>query len=374
MGDTIEAGNYNSKNYLTASQKRLFKKLDNFKEGHTILTSVEIQKKDYFVSAGSLSGLNDKTSKLVKLLSDALDLTKLLMNETLYSDKENTKELRESVANVAEDVKTQISTGLTGSLNSSGLRTFAFNLNSKFALTENQNAGVGIKKMLIYGIFANVYKKIIGMLKNYNPFSRSTEGKGKQGLGVMADSAPEEAYVDSVLSKTIEDKGSDHQWILNHINTSLPICCIDKLICITNDISKIHTLIGTYVSQTDKLTEVIGGSALSFFGYISFYYSDGNGNLDSARKLRPRIQKTTNGWIVKGVRYPERLNLQNEIRRSKKSLTTSENRAYEVYLIVGGKIKKAADTATTISGNMGYSTAFTKEKPAKIGTIDNNEK
>lgn len=364
---------YNSTNFLTASQRRLFKKLDGFEDGRAILTSKEIKGSEYFVSAGSLTGLNSKAAKLKKLLDDALELTKLLMNDKLYNEKnkEETADLRKSVSDLIDDVKTHIDSGLDGKLTSSTLRTFAFNLNSKFALKENETADEGIKKMVTYGVFANVYKKIIGLLKNYNPESRTKPDSTRQGLGEMATDNPSEPYVESVLSKTIKDKGSDHQWILNHINTSLPICCIDKLICITNDSSKIHTLIGEYVKKTDKLNDVVGGTPLSFFSYISFYYAT-TGTIDSAKKLRPKIAKSKTGWLVRGVLYPERLNLQNEIRRSKKSITTDENRAYEVYLIKGGLVKKVDDEATSLIGNMGYTTIYSETNPLVVGKIDNN--
>lgn len=365
---------YASQNYLSSGQKKLFKKLDSIADGRKILTSDPIKNSGYFVSAGSLSGLNNKRTALKTLLDDALDLTKLLFSDSLYDTKNNkeTTRIRKAVSNLIEGVKNTIDGALNNDLDEVSLATFAKNLNNHFIIT---NGGMGenaVSDMVTYGVFAGVYKKVIAMMKNYNPFSRTSKGKnGKQGLGKMGTltaSKPEE----SVIAKTIEDKTSSSQWILNHINTSLPICCIDKLICITNDISNIHKLLGSYVAETDKLNDVVGGTPLSYFSYISFYYSEGNGTLNDARKLRPKIYKETDGWVVKGLLYPERLNLDNEIRRSKKSITQDQNRAYDVFIIVDGKVTNAKNLtgSSNIGGNIGYKTDFTK--PVQIPTTPQN--
>lgn len=360
---------YASRNYLTSGQKKLFKKLDSLEDGRKILTSDSIKNSGYFVSAGSLTGLNSKRDALKTLLDNALDLTKLLFSDSLY-DSKNSKEtarLRKAVSNLIEGVKNTIDDALSSELDEASLATFAKNLNSRFNITVGGLGDNAVKDMVTYGVFAGVYKKVIAMMKNYNPFSRTTKGNnGRQGLGQMGSltaSRPEE----TVIAKTIEDKSTTSQWILNHINTSLPICCIDKLICITNDISNIHKLLGSYVAETDKLNDVVGGTPLSYFSYISFYYSEGTGTLNDARKLRPKIYKETEGWVVKGLLYPERLNLDNEVRRSRKSITQDENRAYDVFIIVDGKVTNAKNLSgsSNIGGNIGYKTDFgkTEQKP-----------
>lgn len=365
---------YASRNYLTSGQKKLFKKLDSLEDGRKILTSDSIKNSGYFVSAGSLTGLNNKRAALKTLLDNALDLTKLLFSDSLY-DSKNSKEtarLRKAVSDLIEGVKNTIDDALSSELNEASLATFAKNLNSRFIIIDGGLGGNAVKDMVTYGVFAGVYKKVIAMMKNYNPFSRTTKGNnGRQGLGKMGTldaSRPEE----TVIAKTIEDKSTTSQWILNHINTSLPICCIDKLICITNDISNIHKLLGSYVAETDKLNDVVGGTPLSYFSYISFYYSEGTGTLNDARKLRPKIYKETEGWVVKGLLYPERLNLDNEVRRSRKSITQDENRAYDVFIIVDGKVTNAKNLSgsTNIRGNIGYKTEF--EKTGQIPTTPQN--
>lgn len=365
---------YASRNYLTSGQKKLFKKLDSLADGRKILTSDPIKNSGYFVSAGSLSGLNSKRVALKTLLDDALDLTKLLFSDSLYDPKNNkeTARIRKAVSDLIEGVKNTIDGALSNDLDEATLATFAKNLNNRFIITEGGFAENAVKDMVTYGVFAGVYKKVIAMMKNYNPFSRTSKGNnGKQGLGKMGSltaSRPEE----TVIAKTIEDKSTTSQWILNHINTSLPICCIDKLICITNDISNIHKLLGSYVAEADKLNDVVGGTPLSYFSYISFYYSEGTGTLNDARKLRPKIYKETEGWVVKGLLYPERLNLDNEVRRSRKSITQDENRAYDVFIIVDGKVTNAKNLSgsTNIGGNIAYKTEF--EKPIPIPTTPQN--
>ena len=359
-------GKYNSKNFLTAGQKRLFKILDNTEEGHTILTSPQIQKDGYFASAGSLSGMNKKYTELKTFYDNALDLTALLFKDETYDEKIRTDvhDAITSVHTLIAKVKTTIDGALTGSLDESGLKTFAKKLDNEFPIVLGTAGSVAIDSMLKYGLFANAYKKVVAMLKNYNPYSRIKKEGGRQRLGdpIADNKVKTEPYIESVLAKTKENKTSSPQWILNHINTSLPICCIDKLICITNDIKNIHSLLAAHVKVTDKINDVLGGSPLSFFSYISFFYNEGNKALSESRKLRPKIAKTNEGWIVKGVMYPERLNIENEIKRSAKSITSNEERAYEVYIIVNDSVVSAYDFQNGDIKNLGYTTDFADEK------------
>ena len=359
-------GNYNSKNFLTAGQKRLFKILDNTASGHTILTSPQIQKDGYFASAGSLSGMNKKYTELKTFYDNALDLTALLFKDETYDEKirSDVHNAIASVNTLIGNVKSTIDGALTGSLDEAGLKTFAKNLDDQFPIVLESAGSTAIDSMLKYGLFANAYKKVVAMLKNYNPYSRIKKGTGRQELGKPVDpnNVKSEPYVESVLAKTKEGKTSSPQWILNHINSSLPICCIDKLICITNDIKNIHTLLAGHVKVTDKINDVLGGSPLSFFSYISFFYNEGGKALSESRKLRPKIVKTSEGWIVKGVMYPERLNIENEIKRSAKSITTNDERAYEVYIIVNDSVASAYDFQNGDIKSLGYKTDFADKK------------
>ena len=359
-------GNYNSKNFLTAGQKRLFKILDNTASGHTILTSPQIQKDGYFASAGSLSGMNKKYTELKTFYDNALDLTALLFKDETYDEKirSDVHNAIASVNTLIGNVKSTIDGALTGSLDEAGLKTFAKNLDDQFPIVLESAGSTAIDSMLKYGLFANAYKKVVAMLKNYNPYSRIKKEGERQRLGnpVPDNNVKSEPYVESVLAKTKESKTSSPQWILNHINTSLPICCIDKLICITNDIKNIHTLLAGHVKVTDKINDVLGGSPLSFFSYISFFYNEGGKALSESRKLRPKIVKTSEGWIVKGVMYPERLNIENEIKRSAKSITTNDERAYEVYIIVNDSVASAYDFQNGDIKSLGYKTDFADKK------------
>ena len=365
-------GLYNSKNFLTVGQKRLFKILDDIPEGHIILTSPQIQKDGYFVSAGSLSGLNKKHTELKTFYDNALDLTALLFEDKTYDEKIRTEvhDAISSVKTLITKVKTTIDGALTGSLDEAGLKAFAKTLDNEFPIILQSQGSDAIDSMLKYGLFANAYKKVVAMLKNYNPYSRIKKGTGRQELGKPVDpnNVKSEPYVESVLAKTKEGKTSSPQWILNHINSSLPICCIDKLICITNDIKNIHKLLADHVKVTDKINNVLGGSPLSFFSYISFFYNDGNKSLSESRKLRPKIVKTNEGWIVKGVMYPERLNIENEIKRSSKSITSDSERAYEVYIIINDSVVSAYDFQNSDIKGLGYKTDFGDKK-----NTDNNQ-
>lgn len=356
--------NYQNINFLTSGQRKIFNNLKKIEEAKKILLKESIGKEGYFASAVSLDGLNSKREVILTMLTDALTLTKALMNESLYNSNNSseTADLRTKVSNLVNNVQNVLNNSLKSDLTTKTVSDFAISLNDCFLVSTSSPASA-VDNMVTYGVFAGVYKKVIGMMRNYNPYSRTSKAKKeRKGLGEMGSVTEKTKPEFTTIARTLTDKTKDTQWIYNHINTSLPICCIDKLICIMNDTSSVHNLLGPHVKAIDKLNDVVGGSALSYFSFISFYFNYGDGQINDSQKLRPKISKDSKGtWIVKGVVYPERLNIDNEIKRSKKSITNGDGtqRAYDIYLIASGACKKLdynTKGAFNAYGNMGYYT------------------
>ena len=354
---------YQNSNFLTTGQRKIFKNLQKIDAANAILLKKEIGEEGYFASAVSLDGLNSKRTAILNMLTDALTLTKALMNDKLYDATINsdTSGIRTKVSTLIDKIQEVLNTSLGGTLDGEKVRNFAINLNNCF--TVSSTPATAIENMVTYGVFAGVYKKVVGMMKNYNPYSRTSKAKSsKRGLGKMK-SAPDHSKPHfTTIAKDLSDKTRDIQWIYGHINTSLPICCIDKLICIMNDTASIHSLLGTYVAKIDKLNNVVGGTALSYFSYISFYFNYGVGTIEDSQKLRLKIFKDEEGsWLVDGVVYPERLNIKNEIKRSKKSAASDDgqNRAYDIYILADGTCSKVDDELakdSAVRASMGYYT------------------
>lgn len=354
---------YQNSNFLSAGQRKIFKNLQKIDAANTVLLKPEIGKQGYFASAVSLDGLNSKRAAILTMLTDALTLTKALMNDELYDANISsvTSNLRTKVSTLIDTVQGVLNSSLGSQLNAEGVKNLAINLNNCFDVPPKP--GNAIDSMVTYGVFAGVYKKVVGMMKNYNPYSRTEKAKtGKKGLGEMKETPISSKPFFTTIAKDLTDKTKDVQWIYAHLNTSLPICCIDKLICIMNDTASIHTLLSSYVKSIDKLNNIVGGTPLSYFSYISFYFNYGIGTLEDCQKLRLKIDKDEEGgWLLNGVVYPERLNIKNEIKRSIKSSASGDgnNRAYEVYIIAGGACSKISDelTRTTpVKDSMGYYT------------------
>lgn len=354
---------YQNSNFLTTGQRKIFKNLQKIGEANTILLKPEIGQDGYFGSAVSLDGLNSKRNVILNMLTDALTLTKALMNDKLYDSTINsdTSDIRTKVSTLINSIQTVFNNSLKSDLNPTSVKNLAINLNNCFPVSSTP--ATAIDNMVTYGVFAGVYKKVVGMMKNYNPYSRTAKAKSnKKGLGKMK-SAPEHSRPHfTTIAKDLSDKTRDIQWIYGHLNTSLPICCIDKLICIMNDTASIHSLLGSYVAKIDKLNNVVGGTALSYFSYISFYFNYGVGTIEDSQKLRLKIFKDDEGsWLVDGVVYPERLNIKNEIKRSKKSSASGngENRAYDIYILANNQCSKVDDELakdSAVRGSMAYYT------------------
>ena len=371
---------YQNTNFLTAGQRKIFKNLQKVDDSNKILLKKAIGEEGYFASAVSLDGLNSKKGKILTMLTDALTLTKCLMNDKLYDSTINTdtSDIRTKVTTLINSIQGVFNNSLGSELDASGVRTLAINLNNCFPVSSTP--ATAIDNMVTYGVFAGVYKKVVGMMKNYNPYSRTSKAKsGKKGLGEMKPGNKSSRPHFTTIAKDLSDKTKDIQWIYGHLNSSLPICCIDKLICIMNDTASIHSFLGKYVKAIDKLNNIVGGTALSYFSYISFYFNYGVGGIDDSQKLRLKIFKEDDGsWLVDGVVYPERLNIKNEIKRSKKSSADGDgnNRAYDIYIIANNQCSKVDDKLAkdaSVRGSMGYYTDVNTLYPDKFKK-ENNEK
>ena len=363
---------YQNSNFLTTGQRKIFKNLQKIEEANKILLKNEIGQDGYFASAVSLDGLNSKRTAILNMLTDALTLTKALMNDKLYDATINsdTSVIRTKVSTLINSIQTVFNNSLSSDLTAENVRNLAINLNNCFPVSSTPASA--IENMVTYGVFAGVYKKVVGMMKNYNPYSRTSKAKSKKGLGKMKAAPDHSKPHFTTIAKDLTDKTRDIQWIYGHINTSLPICCIDKLICIMNDTASIHSLLGSYVAKIDKLNNIVGGTALSYFSYISFYFNYGVGTIEDSQKLRLKIFKDDEGsWLVDGVVYPERLNIKNEIKRSKKSAASGngENRAYDIFILAGGTCSKVDDRLTkdtAVKNSMGYYTDVNQLYPNKF--------
>lgn len=370
MSNEIDYSEYGSLNFLSSGQRKLFKKLIEVEECKAILKSEALKNgENYFASASSLTGIVEKGATIEKFLTDALTLTRGLFNNELYESGDGTADMRGLVQGVCNNVLTAIK-NLNQNSTEDKMKLFANNLNNCFPIKVGSSASDEIKKMVTYGIFAGTYKKVIAMMKNYNPNSRTKTVTKKKRAGLGKVDTDTSDLVDpqlTVIAKTRTDKSKDSRWIYSHLNTSLPVCCIDKIICILNDLREVHNLMYPHVAVIDKLNDVIGGGVLSYFSYIAFYHNYNGNTLELSRRLRLKIEKGAKGWKIKSILYPERLNIDNEIKRASKSLTDGSTRAYDVYFIIGGKVQKAtSETGSTSANNyFGYAKIETKPNQTK---------
>lgn len=369
MTSETDYSEYASLNYLSSGQRKLFNNLIEVENCKTILKSSNIKGENYFASASSLAGVSNKGAIIEKFLTDALTLTKGLFDNQLYENEDGTADMRVAVQGVCDKVLAAIN-GFSGNTTEEKMQAFAKKLNNCFPIIEGSRADSEIKKMVTYGIFAGTYKKVIAMMKNYNPYSRAktVTKKKRAGLGEADDNI--EDLVDpqlTVIAKTRIDKNKDGKWIYSHLNTSLPVCCIDKIICILNDLREVHNLMSPYVGVIDKLNDVIGGGVLSYFSYIAFYHNYKGNRLENSRRLRLKIDKGASGWKIRSILYPERLNIDNEIKRASKSLADASTRAYDVFFIINGVVSKGTNETGTLSADnyLGYQKTEQKKSEQK---------
>lgn len=334
-----------SLNYLTPAQRKIYESIKNLDDAKTILNGDAASKQQYFAHASSLSTLVEKKAAIVKLTTDAVTLTKCLFDAKVYENGLTGNTISTKVSDLCDTVNGVLKT-LENVTDEGTLTTFTTNLDGCFPVAADLDTA--IEQMTSYGIFSGTYKKVIAMLRNYNPFSRIyKQKKTRVPLGEPDNKGVPTEPRTSILAQTKSDENDnkrDSKWIFGHLNSSLPVCCIDKLIYLVMDTSVIHTKLSSYVKQINQLNSVIGGGLLSFFTFISFYYlNNASAGLSNAQKLRLKVIKgKEGGFHIEGVVYPERLNIQNELKRAAKSADDGleESRVYNVYYTNGTKVAK----------------------------------
>lgn len=360
-----------SLNYLTPGQRRIYESIKNLDDAKTILNGDAATKQQYFAHASSFSTLSEKKAAIVKLTTDAVTLTKCLFDASIYENGLAGNTISTKVSTLCDTVNGVLKT-LENVTDEGTLNTFTTNLDGCFPV--DKNLDTAIEQMTSYGIFSGTYKKVIAMLRNYNPFSRIyKQKKTRVPLGEPDNKDVPTEPRTSILAQTKSDENDnkrDSKWIFGHLNSSLPVCCIDKLIYLVMDTSVIHTKLSKYVKQINQLNPVIGGGLLSYFTFISFYYlSNASSGLSNAQKLRLKVIKgKEGGFHIESVVYPERLNIQNELKRAAKSADdgTETSRVYNVYYTNGTqvtKVDKNTKNETVGSAFLANSAALNKINP-----------
>lgn len=360
-----------SLNYFTPGQRKIYESIKNLDDAKTILNGDAASKQQYFAHASSFSTLTEKKAGIVKLTTDAVVLTKCLFDASIYENGLTGNTISTKVTTLCDTVKGVLET-LSDVTDENSLNTFTTNLDNCFPV--DKNLDTAIEQMTSYGVFSGTYKKVIAMLRNYNPYSRIyKQKKTRVPLGEPESKGVPTEPRTSILAQTKSDENDnkrDSKWIFGHLNSSLPICCIDKLIYLVMDTSVIHSKLSSYVKQINQLNPVIGGGLLSYFTFISFFYlSNASSGLSNAQKLRLKVIKgKEGGFHIESVVYPERLNIQNELKRAAKSADNGDesSRVYNVYYTNGtqvSKVDKNAKNETASSAYLANSAAINKILP-----------
>ncbi len=317
-------------NRLSSNQRSIFRKL-------TISTDHQAAIRSLIKSEQILENIGDwnDTTKLTKLMRDLSNIV-YLTGQLFYEVNLGFKnDLSEAVYNLCTTIKGVID----GYSAETKRETFVTSLNNCFTL----DVGTAIKNSYTYGLFMTLYKRVFNMIKVLHRTGKTIGGGG--GTRKPLNQFSKGEIVDTTHARTITKKDSPF-WIDNHLNYTLPICCIDNLCVFINDTSFTETskTLSTYYTQMSQIAAKLGGSVGAYLSFIKFYYKPaGQESFDSSIKLKiTPVPEDGGKFKLRAIKTSSTLNLDNECYRAKKSIM-SETRVYDVYFLEGSTLKSSVD-------------------------------
>ena len=270
-----------STNYLSSGQKRLYKRLV---EKGTILEAANYA--DLFVSYSSWQQMQ-KEGKLNKSLQYFNKLVEELVKEVETTTEKN------PVYSIVLDMCNSINLLLNGtecSLLRNTSKVFVESLDGIFDIVVNktgQNVLSG-NKIGACGVYNNLYRKVVAMMKNLNPFSRKTKSRSRKALTNYQ--AGQGSELKTVRAKDYSKSERSTEWIEDHLDYSLLLCCIDKVCYIIREAdvtAKVNDFMKGLAIHLDQFIPVCGGSVLSFLSSLRFYKGQINGkDADGSHKVK----------------------------------------------------------------------------------------
>ena len=316
-----------STNYLSSGQKRLYKRLVN--KG-TILEAANDP--DLFVSYSSWEQMK-KEGKLNKSLQYFNKLVEELVKEVETTTDKN------PVYSIVLDMCSSINLLVNGTecaLLKNSSKEFVESLDSIFNIVvkkSGQNILSG-NKIGACGVYNNLYRKVVAMMKNLNPFSRKTKSRSRKAL--TNHQAGQGSELTTVRAKNYSKSERTTEWIEEHLDYSLLLCCIDKVCYIIREsdvTAKVNDFMKGLAIHLDQFIPVCGGSVLSFLSSLRFYKGQvGGSDADGSHKVKLVLRRGDEGnFYFDCIIEVTELNTYNEKYRANSS-TTDGKIPYQVYI------------------------------------------
>lgn len=331
-----------STNYLSSGQKRIYKRLIN--KG-TILTAANDP--DLFVRYSSWEQMQ-KEGKLNKSLQYFNSLVKELVQEVETTNDKNP--VYKIVLDMCDDINLLLN-GTECALLKNKSKDFVSSLDAVFNIVGKNvktNAdSLSGNKIGACGVYNSLYRKIVAMMKNLNPVSRKSKSRVRKALTSYEDGQGRE--LKTVRAKDYSKSERSSEWIEDHLDYSLLLCCIDKVCYIIREedvTSKVNEFMKGLAIYLDEFIPVCGGSVLSFLTSLRFYKGNTIGSeADGSHKVKLVLRRGDAGkFYFDCIVEVTELNIHNETYRANSSKTEGKI-PYQVYIF-----EQKTNQFTTLGG------------------------
>ena len=188
-----------------------------------------------------------------------------------------------------------------------------------FAATDGKSADW--EKIVTYGVFKQLYTQVYCTVCDYNAYARegkkTSNEKTTKPINVKVDTTHKfnghgyrevKDVTDTIASNKIKNIAS---WIDSRWDWRIPICCIDKMIVITNDQISIPAALYKYIPTLVYLSRKCKSTPTAYISNIDFIEIFKSGNIIMFLRCSKSIKEGTTGYYFDLVSSYRKVNFDN---------------------------------------------------------------
>lgn len=250
-----------------------------------------------------IKSLNGDSTPTITILKNVVNLCSELikyLNQTVIPNKE-----------VGEDV----------SKDSTLIVQYVKGLDAMFPFISADGRSANWEKIVTYGVFKQLYTQVYCTMCDYNAFARegkkSSNQKTTKPINVKIDTTHKfnghgyrevKDVTDTIATNKIKNIAS---WIDSRWDWRIPICCIDKMIVLTNTTIKIPADLYKYIPTLVYLSRKCKSTPTAYISNIDFVESFKTDNNIMFLRCSKSIKEGSTGYYFDLVSSYRKVNFDN---------------------------------------------------------------
>lgn len=250
-----------------------------------------------------ISSINGNTTPTVTILKNVVTLCgKLInyLNQTAIPNKEVGEDVSKDDAPIVQYVK---------------------GLDAHFPFVLQDGKSANWEQIVTYGVFKQLYTQIYCTVCDYNAYARegkkTSNQKTTKPINVKIDTAHKfnghgyrevKDVTDTIATNKIKNIAT---WIDSRWDWRIPICCIDKMIVLTNEVIKIPEALYIYIPTLVFLSRKCKSTPTAYISNIDFVESYKTGNNIMFLRCSKSIKEGSTGYYFDLVSSYRKVNFDN---------------------------------------------------------------